>query len=125
MIICEGGVSVSLGILFVLFLLISIVPGFLASLILKGMCHFHHMRADIAFIFDLFIFIINLGGLYIIKNVTTVNSLITSVNSVRFAVKYGILSMIVGIVLAIITGIVFKLFFKHHHHYCICRDQDK
>ncbi len=96
---------------FIRFFLIMLVPGLIAAKVYgKIGCVEGEPRIITALIFDLFIFLINITGLYFFKGIYTMTALITSLNCLSFTRRYGILSIFVGIFLAIISGTIYRVF---------------
>jgi len=97
----------------IILILLLIVPGFIAErlfhLISRCKTKFGIVTA---LIFDLFIFIINIIGLYYFEAIRTVQDLLFHFNCLSFCRKYGLLSILVAIILGVIFGIIFR---------CICR----
>lgn len=89
-----------------------IVPGFIAMLIYE-IVRRRRIREGYrflagAFIFDLVIAIISLVGLYVFKNIFTVETLMVYFNCLSFTPKYLILASIEAIILGIIAGLIFR-----------------
>ncbi len=88
-----------------------LVPGLIAAKVYgKVGCVDGEPRIVTALIFDLFIFLINITGLYFFKGIYTMTALITSLDCLSFTRRYGILSIFVGILLAIISGTIYRVF---------------
>jgi hypothetical protein len=107
-----------------IFFLLLIVPGFISALVYKLLSGRRITDCCIVIsglIFDLLILIINLAGLYIFKAICTFEELKCYFNCLSFTAKYGILSIIVGIVLAIIAALIFRVCFWKKH--CGCKDK--
>lgn len=105
-------IMVDIYILFLIFLVPGIIATFLFQAISRRKIEIGKFTW-IALIFDLLILIINLIGLYFFKDIYTRAKLIIYFGCNSFTFKYAILSIIVGIVLAIILGLIFK--HKHCH----------
>jgi hypothetical protein len=101
--------------LFVYFL-IFLVPGLFAVLIYNLICCRRIECCETitsALIFDLFILGINLAGLRFVKGICNFHELQPYFNCLSFTPKYILLSLIVGIVLAILACLL-----SHLHSYC-------
>jgi hypothetical protein len=109
-----------------IFFLLLIVPGFISALVYKLISGHRITNSCImiisGLIFNLLILIINLAGLYIFKAICTFEELKCYFNCLSFTARYGILSIIVGIVLAIIAAIIFRLCVWKKH--CGCKDKN-
>ena len=100
---------------FFIFFLIIIIPGFIAGFVydlvskrkVTPCCS--NIFVIISLIFDLIILIINLAGLYIFKGICEFTQLKCYFNCLSFTSKYALLSIAVGIVLAICAGIITRL----------------
>lgn len=107
---------------FYIFFLLFIVPGLISVLTYKLISRHKIssccMYVCTAFIFDLLILIINLAGLYIFKRIHTLEKLKCYFNCLSFTSKYAILSIFVGIVLAAIIGLIYRLCFLKKHCGC-------
>lgn len=102
----------------ILFLLL-IVPGFIAENLFHFISRCRQRSIVIgALIFDLFIFLINITGLYWFNNVKTVEDLYTHFNCLHFSRLYGILSIFLAILLGVTFGIIGKFVCR------ICRTTD-
>lgn len=110
-----------------IFLLLFIVPGLVSVLLYeltchrKIRCHLRHLSA--ALIFDLLILVINFAGLYLIKDICTLEKLICSLESLPFIIKYAVLSLIIAAVLGAVLGIICQLYktkkcYKHKKNTC-------
>jgi|GEM_PF-825847 len=66
------------------------------------------INIPIALIFDLFIFIINITGLYYLKGVTTMEALKFEFTCLSFTRKYALLSILIAIILGILFGLIKK-----------------
>ena len=96
---------------FIRFFLIMIVPGIIAAKVYGRIgCVEGEPRITTSLIFDLFIFLINITGLYFFKGIYTITALLASFDCLSFTRRYGILSIIIGIILAIIAGILYRIF---------------
>lgn len=108
--------------LFVYFL-IFLIPGLFAVLIYNRICC-HKVEGcnaiSSALIFDLLIMGINFAGLHLLRNICTLNDLQCRFNCLCFTLKYIILSLAAGIVLAIIACLLLHLhcYCKRHLHCC-------
>lgn len=101
--------------IFIYFLLF-IVPGFIAVLVFE-LATRHRIRAccrniSTALIFDLLIFLINIAGLFIFKSINELRKLKWYFDCISFTCKYALLSIVVGILLALIAGLFIKLCHK-------------
>jgi|LSQX01.1.fsa_nt_gb hypothetical protein len=93
------------------YLLLLVVPGFIAEKIFSFICFCNNSNKLItALIFDLIIFIINITGLYYLKGLHTFEALEPYFNCLSFTRKYALLSILVGIILAVISGIICRIF---------------
>lgn len=102
---------IALGIIILIFLLI--VPGFIAEWLFRFISRFRATNFLIgALIFDLFIFLQNIIGLYIFNDVYTVQDLYEHFNCLHFCTLYGLLSIFTAIVLGIIYGIIGRIVFR-------------
>jgi hypothetical protein len=101
---------------FIVLLLLFIIPGFIAAFIFEFLCGSRvltcYRSAFTALIFDLLIVIVNFLGLIFFKHICDIRDLTCDFNCMKFASKYGLLSILVGIVLAIIFGVICRLY--HH-----------
>ena len=107
---------------FYIFFLLFIIPGYISALVYKLISRHKVSNCCVyiytAFIFDLLILIINLAGLYIFKGICTLEKLIWYFNCLSFTTKYAILSIIVGIIIAVIIGLIHRLWFLKKHCEC-------
>lgn len=94
---------------FIRFFLILLVPGLIAAKV-YGMigCVRGEPRITTALVFDLFIFLINITGLYFFKGIYTMSALLVSFDCLSFTRRYGLLSIFIGILLGIISGILYR-----------------
>ncbi|GAA4652907.1 hypothetical protein GCM10023142_00450 [Anaerocolumna aminovalerica] len=100
---------------FIRFFLIMLVPGLIAAKVYgKIGCVDGEPRITTALIFDLFIFLINITGLYFFKGIYTMTALLTSFNCLSFTRRYGLLSIFIGILLAIMSGTLYRIFHICH-----------
>ena len=98
-----------------------IVTGLIATLFFE-LVRGRRVRNGVLFvvaslIFDFFILAINMTFLYVVKDVFTVGDLLVYFNCMSFTVKYMMMSVFVGIVIASIAGAIsrslfFRLFFR-------------
>lgn len=102
----------------ILFLLL-IVPGFIAEglFLFISRCKAKSIVIG-ALIFDLFIFLINIIGLYCFNNIKTVQDLFEHFNCLHFCRLYGLLSILVAIILGVIFGIIGKFVCRKCHIKC-------
>lgn len=104
--------------LFVYFL-IFLIPGLFAVLVYN---RFSRNRVEccnalsLAFIFDWLIVGINFAVLYLIKGICSFQKLNSCLNSLRFTSKYILLSIVVGIILAILACLLTRLFSRCRKH---------
>ncbi len=92
------------------YFLILIVPGIVAAVIYGFIANRREEpRITTALIFDLFIFIINITGLYFFKGIVTVTLLLASFDCLSFTRRYALLSLLVGSILASIAGLIRRL----------------
>lgn len=117
-IIKGGNVMWSIFVYFLVFL----VPGLFAVLVYNLICC-HRMDCcktiASALIYDLLILGINLAGLRFIKCIDTFQELQVYFNCLSFTPKYILLSLVIGIVLAIFTCLLSHLLCwcrRHFHH---------
>lgn len=100
---------------FIRLFLILIVPGIISTCIYSFIARLgHEPRMNTSLIFSALIFIINITGLYLFTSIRTMSLLLLAIDGLRFSIKYFILSNAVGSVLAIILGLMRKI-------YCICK----
>lgn len=94
---------------FLIMLLLLIVPGYIAALIFQliSQCNISIILKGL--IFDLFIFIINIFGLYYFKGIHTVEKLAWYFNCLHFTMKYALLSILVAIILGLIGGLIGRI----------------
>ena len=97
---------------FIRFFLILIVPGIISAIIFGFIARLRQ-EPTIAttLIFDLWIFIIMITGLYFFKGIVTITSLIASFYCLSFTRRYALLSIFIGIFLAIMSGIIYRIIF--------------
>lgn len=107
---------------FIIFFLILLVPGIIAAKVYaKVGCIQREPRISTVLIFDLLIFLINITGLYFFKCICTMSALLCSFDCLSFTRRYAILSILIGILLAIIGGAIHKAFHicrKHKKNPC-------
>lgn len=98
---------------FLRFFLIIFVPGLVATYISMFITR-HDVKNILytSFIYDMFIYLTMITGLYFFKGIYTMPALITSMNCLSFTRRYTILSIGIGIMLAICWSICWKIF--HH-----------
>lgn len=97
---------------FIRFFLILIVPGIIAARVYN--CIIPCKEKSIistTLIFDLLIFLINITGLYFFKGICTFTELAYYFDCLSFTRKYALLSILIGIILAFIFGLVNKCWF--------------
>ncbi|WP_010251210.1 hypothetical protein [Acetivibrio cellulolyticus] len=99
----------------ILFLLL-IVPGFISERLfyLISRCK-EKSFVIVGLIFDLFIFIINITGLFCFKGIKTVDDLAEHFYWVHFDKLYGLLSILAAIILGVILGIIGRFVCKKCH----------
>lgn len=108
--------------LFVYFL-IFLIPGLFSILIYNCICC-HRVEGcstvPLALIFDLLIMGINFAGLHILRGICSLSDLQCRFNCLCFTIKYIILSLAAGLVLAILACLLqrFYCFCKRHFHCC-------
>jgi len=97
---------------FIRFFLILIVPGIISAIIFGFIARLRQ-EPTIAttLIFDLWIFIIMITGLYFFKHVYTIDDLLFEFNCLSFTRRYTLLSTLIGINLAVISGFIYRIFF--------------
>jgi len=96
---------------FIRFFLILIVPGIISATFFGFIAHSRQEpRIATTLIFNFWIFIIMITGLYFFRDVFTITSLIACFNYVSFTVKYALLSVLIGIFLAITPGLIYRIF---------------
>ncbi|MDV3429194.1 MAG: hypothetical protein LIR50_19560 [Bacillota bacterium] len=106
------------------YFLIFLIPGLFAVLIYNLISHSSMdccKTITSALIFDLLILGINLAGLRFLKCICTFKELQCYFNCLSFTPKYILLSLVVGIVLAVLAYLLLHLycsFRKHFHHDC-------
>ena len=95
------------------FFLILIVPGMISAVIFGFIARLRQ-EPTIAttLIFDFWIFIIMITGLYFFKGIVNMPGLIASFECLSFTRRYALLSVFIGINLAIISGFKYRLFFR-------------
>ncbi len=98
---------------FLRYFLIMLVPGIISAYIYYSILRCRERRTFVytALVFDLFIFMINIFGLYYFKGIYTMTSLIDSMNCLSFTRRYAELSIGIGIALAIISGVFTRLIY--------------
>jgi hypothetical protein len=112
--------------LFIYFLII-MIPGLFAALVYNLLCCnkmdcFRTITS--ALVFDLLILGINLAGLRFIKGIYSFQDLNVYFHCLSFTSKYILLSLIVGIGLAVLACLLLRLFnycrrhFHHGHNNC-------
>lgn len=103
---------------FIVYFLVLIVPGLIAAKVYESILH-HKEKDTIAntLIFSLLIFLINIIGLYCIKDIYTLTALISSLDCLSFLRHYILLSIIIGILLALLFGLIKKCFKKKQCHH--------
>lgn len=98
---------------FLISFLLLIVPGFMAVLVYE-LISGHKIKycyngISAAFSFDFLIFIINLFILHFCYHICKFEVLICKFDSLCFTLKYAILSIIIGILLAVIASLLYRL----------------
>lgn len=94
---------------FIIAFLLLIVPGFIGAAILRLISPATPSRIIvIGLIIDLLVFIINITGLYFIKDIFTVTELEVYFDCLSFIRKYALLSILISIILGIIGGIILR-----------------
>lgn len=93
------------------YFLILIVPGIIAAKLYGCIAHVKcEPTIATTLIFDLFIFIIMITGLFFFKGIHTMSFLITCFNCLSFTRRYALLSIFIGIILATICSCIHKIF---------------
>jgi len=99
-----------------IFFLLFIVPGFIAVFVFEflhgGRTSATCKNVSAALVFDLLILLINLIVLFLIKHISTVRELICRFDCLQFTVKYGLLSILTGIILAVVFGFLYRWYHK-------------
>lgn len=106
---------------FIRFFLILLVPGLIAATVYNcfNPCKVKHLIST-TLIFDLLIFLINITGLYYFKGICTFTQLTYYFDCLSFTRKYALLSILIGIILAIIFGLIYKCWFAWRK--CTCKE---
>ena len=95
------------------FFLILIVPGIISAIIFGFIaCLRREPTVATTLIFDLWTFIIMITGLYFFKGIVNMTSLIASFNCLSFTRRYALLSIFIGIFLAVTSGLIYRLIFR-------------
>ncbi|ROR29237.1 hypothetical protein EDD66_103173 [Mobilisporobacter senegalensis] len=92
---------------FLRFFIVLLLPGFIAARSYSIIAA--DRRRNMVFnalIFDLLTFIINITGLFYFKAINTMTELLTSFECLSFTRKYALLSILVGIILSVIFGVI-------------------
>jgi hypothetical protein len=112
-----------------IYFLIFLVPGAIALLVYRLICKNKKVLCccDIfpILIYDLLILIINLAGLYLFKHICEFTQLAPYFNCLSFTSKYALLSILVGIILAVIAGIVCLIYSHCNKHKCAIKNNCK
>lgn len=96
---------------FIRFFLIMLVPGIISSFVFYNVARIRRWPdINSTLIFDLLIFIVNITGLFFFKGIHTMTMLIASFDCLSFTRRYALLSILVGIILAVIFGIIARAF---------------
>ena len=95
------------------FFLILIVPGIISAIIFGFIARLRR-EPTIAtiLIFDLWIFIIMITGLYFFKGIVNFTTLFLFFDCLSFTRRYALLSIFIGIDIAVISGFIYRLFFR-------------
>lgn len=103
---------------FIIYFLTLIVPGLIAAKVYECFlrCKNTNLIAN-TLIFSLLIFLINITGLYCIKDIYTVKALIASFDCLSFLRHYILLSILIGILLALLFGLIKKCYRKIRCHH--------
>lgn len=89
------------------FFLVLIVPGIIATVFYNNITRNRTSPGiNSTLIFDLLIFITNITGLFYIKGIHTMTMLLTEFECLSFTRNYILLSILVGIIYAIIIGVI-------------------
>lgn len=94
------------------FALLLFVPGIIAAKVYSFITNCNrdfNMLNSLAY--DLIIHIINIIGLYYFRGMETVQELMTSLDCLSFSRKYALLSILIGLILAVITGLIRRFVF--------------
>ncbi|NLN66089.1 MAG: hypothetical protein GX144_11925 [Clostridiaceae bacterium] len=99
---------------FWILLLVLYVPGIISTFIYELVCG-RQIRgrfrfAGTALIFALVILAANLAGLYLFKNIPSMEVLATYFNCLSFTTKYILLSIVVGAIIALFVCLITQLF---------------
>ena len=105
---------------FIRYFLVMLVPGIISAYIYYGIlrCRERRTFGYTALVFDLFIFMIMIFGLYYFKGIYTMSSLIEDMNCLSFTRRYAEISILIGIVLAVVSGFLTRLIFFCHRPNC-------
>lgn len=96
---------------FIIFTLILIGSGFIAERVFSFVSRREGNGLINGLAFSLLIFFTNMVGMHIFKDLSTYEKLQKFLGNVVYSSKYMLLSILVGIVLAIILGLLRRLFF--------------
>ncbi len=100
-----------------IFLLMLIGSGFIAERIFSVLSRCKDVKSiSTGMSFSLLIFITNTIGMYLLKDVSSLSKLIANFNLVVFTTKYALLSIFVGMVLAVIGGIAARVLHSKKSH---------
>lgn len=92
-------------------LLTFLLSGFVAGSVFEVIRYGQIKRNVITgLIFDFLIIVVNTIGIFYFTAVNTVSYFETCLKSMRFMWKYSLLSIFVGIVLAVLIGLILKIF---------------
>lgn len=97
---------------FIRFFMILIVPGFIGALLYSIISRLkEEIDIPTALIMSLFIFIINITGLYFIKGITTMSQLLFQFTCLSFTRRYALLSILIAIIMGVLFGFIRRFFF--------------
>jgi hypothetical protein len=94
------------------YLLILILPGLIGALAFSIAARFKtEVNPIIALILDLIVLVTMLTGLYLFINLRSLNDLLSDFMSVRFTIKYTLLSSGIALFYGVIIGLIRRMFF--------------
>ena len=94
------------------YFLILIVPGLIGALVYSIIACFRaEINLVVALILDYLTFVIMITGLFLWHSVATIEYLLYEFTCMSFTRNYALLSLLITIVLAVIGGILRRLFF--------------
>ncbi len=94
------------------FILILLGPGLIAAAVYGAIaCLKCEPKLTTGVIFSLLIYIIMITGLYYFKGIYTSCSLLESFNCLSFTRKYALLSILIGLILGTIFGLIRKILY--------------